>query len=84
MAIKTFKPVTPGLRHRTASTYNEVTKMYCKSWVIETIKEIESLTQYDTWEAKEVNKGTSFYCTNICSVCNKCQALKEYQMKYKG
>ena len=26
MAIKTFKPVTPGLRHRTASTYNEVTK----------------------------------------------------------
>ena len=64
--------------------YNEVTKMYCKSWVLETIEEIESLTQYDTWEAKEVNKGTSFYCTNICSVCNKCQALKEYQMKYKG
>ena len=64
--------------------YNEVTKMYCKSWVLETIKEIESLTQYDTWEAKEVNNGTSFYCTNICSVCNKCQALKEYQMKYKG
>ena len=26
MAIKTFKTVTPGLRHRTASTYNEVTK----------------------------------------------------------
>ena len=57
---------------------------YDRTFVLETIEEIESLTQYDTWEAKEVNKGTSFYCTNICSVCNKCQALKEYQMKYKG
>lgn len=62
--------------------YNEISKMNCESWIEETIKEIESFTEYDVWENKEINKGTSFYCNNICSVCGRCNALKEYHKKY--
>ena len=58
--------------------YNEISKMECIDWITETIEEIESLTLYDTWESKSINKGNSFYCSNICSVCGKCESLKEY------
>lgn len=64
--------------------YNEVSKMECIDWIIDTIEEIESLTTYDTWEHKEINKGNSFYCNNICSVCGKCEALKQYLKNFKS
>ena len=64
--------------------YNEVIKMECIDWIIDTIEEIESLTTYDTWEHKEINKGNSFYCNNICSVCGKCEALKQYLKNFKS
>lgn len=63
--------------------YNEVSKMECIDWIIDTIEEIESLTTYDTWEHKDINKGNSFYCSNICSVCGKCEALKQYLKNFK-
>ena len=63
--------------------YNEVSKMECIDWIIDTIEEIESLTTYDTWEHKDINKGNSFYCSNICSVCGKCEALKQYLKTFK-
>ena len=63
--------------------YNEITKMECVDWIIDTIEEIESLTTYDTWEHKDINKGNSFYCSNICSVCGKCEALKQYLKTFK-
>ena len=64
--------------------YNEVSKMECVDWIIDTIEEIESLTTYDTWEHKDINKGNSFYCNNICSVCGKCEALKQYLKNFKS
>ena len=63
--------------------YNAISKMECIDWIEETIDEIESLTKYDTWEHKDINKGTSFYCNNICSCCGKCEALKDYLKKIK-
>ena len=63
--------------------YNAISKMECVDWIEETIDEIESLTKYDTWEHKDINKGTSFYCSNICSCCGKCEALKDYLKKIK-
>lgn len=63
--------------------YNEVSKMECIDWIIDTIEEIESLTTYDTWEHKDINRGNSFYCSNICSVCGKCEALKQYLKNFK-
>lgn len=63
--------------------YNEISKMECIDWINETIEEIESLTLYDTWKSKEINKGNSFYCSNICSVCGKCESLKEYLKTWK-
>ena len=63
--------------------YNAISKMECIDWIEETIDEIESLTKYDTWEHKDINKGTSFYCSNICSCCGKCEALKDYLKKFK-
>ena len=63
--------------------YNAISKMECIDWIEETIDEIESLTKYDTWEHKDINKGTSFYCSNICSCCGKCEALKDYLKKIK-
>ena len=63
--------------------YNAISKMECVDWIEETIEEIESLTKYDTWEHKDINKGTSFYCSNICSCCGKCEALKDYLKKFK-
>lgn len=63
--------------------YNAISKMECVDWIEETIDEIESLTKYDTWEHKDINKGTSFYCSNICSCCGKCEALKDYLKKFK-
>lgn len=63
--------------------YNAISKMECVDWIEETIDEIESLTKYDTWEHKDINKGTSFYCNNICSCCGKCEALKDYLKKFK-
>ena len=63
--------------------YNEVSKMECINWIIDTIEEIESLTTYDTWEHKDINKGNSFYCSNICSCCGKCEALKQYLKTFK-
>ena len=63
--------------------YNAISKIECIDWIEETIDEIESLTKYDTWEHKDINKGTSFYCSNICSCCGKCEALKDYLKKIK-
>ena len=63
--------------------YNAISKMECVDWIEETIDEIESLTKYDTWEHKDINRGTSFYCSNICSCCGKCEALKDYLKKFK-
>ena len=60
--------------------YNEISKLDCITWVENTIDEIESC---DIWSSKEINKGTSFYCQNICSVCKGCSALKEFNKKYK-
>ena len=59
--------------------YNEISKLDCITWVENTIDEIESC---DIWSSKEINKGTSFYCQNICSVCKGCSALKEFNKKY--
>ena len=64
--------------------YNDITKMECINWIEETIEKIESMNINDKWENKEINKGTSFYCQNICSVCGKCEALKQFKKDFKN
>ena len=64
--------------------YNDITKMECINWIEETIEKIESMNINDKWENKEINKGTSFYCQNICSVCRKCEALKQFKKDFKN
>lgn len=64
--------------------YNDVTKMECVNWIEETIEKIESMNINDKWENKEINKGTSFYCQNICSVCGKCESLKQFKKDFKN
>lgn len=63
--------------------YNEKEKQRAIDWVKNTVEEINNCKEFNEWEAKKITKYNSFGCQHICSVCGKCEALKQYLKTFK-
>ena len=63
--------------------YNENEKQRAIEWVKSTIDGINYCKEFNDWESKNITKYNSFGCSNICGVCGKCEALKDYLKKFK-
>lgn len=63
--------------------YNEKEKQRAIEWVRSTVKEINNCKEFNEWESKKITKYNSFGCQQICSVCGKCEALKQYLKNFK-
>ena len=58
---------------------DEETKKSCLEWVYDTVREIEKMDIFDTWE--KIDRKNSFYCQNIC--CNpNCERFKQLKIEF--
>lgn len=64
--------------------YNEEEKQRAINWVIDTVKEINKCKENNEWESKQITRYNSFGCSQICSVCGKCEALKQFKKDFKN
>lgn len=55
----------------------------CKDYIINTIKEIEDKDKKDIndWKPVNINRGTEFFCKNLCGHRDNCPYLQDYLIK---
>ena len=59
--------------------FNEETKQECIHYIVETIKKIETATEYPPLDIKK----EYFYCTNLCGHKERCKYYQNFRKIYK-